>query len=72
MYSFKEFCCKKYTFNAVSKTLTDKGMSANLEGILDELTIKSKITQNIIKPPKKPVVKQIKEIKQNIKFSIIN
>ena len=41
MYSFKEFCCKKYTFNAVSKTLTDKGMSANLEGILDELTITS-------------------------------
>ena len=41
MYSFKEFCCKILTFNAVSKTLTDKGMSDNLDGILDELTMTS-------------------------------
>ena len=35
--------------------------------LLDEVTIKSKITQNIIKPKKKPLIKEKKEIKQTIK-----
>ena len=38
--------------------------------LLDEVTIKSKITQNTIKPKKKPIVKEKKEIKQTIKPEI--
>ena len=38
--------------------------------LLDEVTIQSKITQNIIKPLKKPLVKEKKELKQTIKPEI--
>ena len=49
---------------------TDLVIIPKKKPILDELTIKSKITQNIIKPLKKPVVKEKKEVKQTIKPEI--
>ena len=56
--------------------MTTKSFTADLviipekKPFLDELTIKSKITQNIIKPLKKPLVKEKKELKQTIKPEI--
>ena len=42
---------------------TDLVIIPKKKPILDELTIKSKIAQNIIKPLKKPIVKEKKEVK---------